>query len=166
VTFTDQKDRSHGDLLTTAVSTALNNGRDFAGGFNVVTGGSFGNSDSLTGNNKQATRVSGLPAGIEGTVEDGAGTSGSCGSLCSTTFGEWSVVNVNGGKNVDGGFTIQITYKTGTPTGFVHSYLNELGETVVEQVGPCAATPVSPCFTWTGHTATIYTLHNGSWKGL
>jgi hypothetical protein len=164
-TFSDVKNRSHGDLLTTAVSTALNANKDFAGTFSTLTGTAIGDSDVLTGSNKQATKLANLPAGVEATVEDGPGATGSCTSTdtidCNKLFGEWSVVSVGEGQAFETPFWIQITYKSGTPTGFVHSFGDQQ-----ELISKCGATIVAPCFTWSGNTATIYTLHNGGVKGI
>jgi uncharacterized protein DUF11 len=168
-TFSDGlKNRSHGDQLTLKVTTALSSNKNFAGTFSTVTGTSVGDSDTLSGNNKQSTKVNGIPAGVGATVEDGTGTTGSCTTTdtidCSKLFGEWSVVNVGTGGPFSPAITIQITYKNGTPTAFVHST-----GTTQELVKSCAETGGAlPCFTWdvATSTATITTLFNGSWKGL
>ncbi|HEX5015182.1 MAG TPA: hypothetical protein VFV72_13610 [Candidatus Limnocylindrales bacterium] len=174
-TFSDgPKRKSHGDTLTKAVSTALSTNKNFAGLFSTTTGTGVTNDTNLSGNNKQATGVQGLPPGMQATVEDGPGTTGTCTSggpvPCNALFGEWSVVNVNDGDDVAGGFIVTIKFKNGTPTGFLHSY----GDPVVQElISPCAGNlpPATlaayPCFTWNAATATasIYTLHNGSFKG-
>jgi uncharacterized protein DUF11 len=176
------KGKSHGDTLTKTVSTALSTNKNFAGFFNLSGSGAIQNDANINGNNKQSTGVGNLPAGIEATVLDGPGATGTCvsggGINCNALFGEWSEVNVNGGDPLPGGgyFTITIKFKTGTPTSFVHSYtafdVDGVPYTAVEQVGQCPGntTPVAaaiPCFTWNGvDTATIYTYHNGSWRGL
>jgi hypothetical protein len=175
-TFSDVKNRSHGDLLTKPLSTALNNNKNFAGFFNLNSNGGIHNDNNLNGNNKQSTGVKNLPAGMQATVEDGTGTTGTCTASgpvnCNSLFGEWSVVNVNGGNPVPGGFVVTIQFKSGTPTGFLHSY----GSPVIQEaIGPCAGgvppatatEPPYPCFLWNAATATasIYTLHNGSFKG-
>lgn len=167
-TFSDTKGRSHGDTLTSSASTALNANKNFAGAFTTSTVNTVGNSQQLTGNNKQATKLVGVPAGFAATVEDGTGTTGSCLSTpefnCNTLSGEWSVVNVGGGATFLTPFTILITYKTGSPTIFVHSDAGGFQEFV----GLCPASGfdgTNACFTWAGDTATIYTLRNGSWKG-
>jgi Domain of unknown function DUF11 len=175
-TFSDSKGRSHGDQLTTAVSTALNANKNFAGTFSPSDGGTIANDAQLTGNNKQATGVIGIPAGFEATVEDGPGTTGTCTSdgpiPCNALFGEWSVVTVGEGATFDDYFIVTIKFKTGTPTGFLHSYVDPAnpGATVQEAIGPCAGgVPAAsvPCFTWDDatDTASIYTFHNGSFKG-
>ena len=168
-TFSDVKGRSHGDTLTAEGKTTLISSKNFAGGFSPTANGQIVN-EPVGGNNRQSTKIAGLPAGVAGTVEDGPGTTGWCDSArfsCSDLFGEWSVVNVTDGT-LSTVFTISITFKTGTPSGFVHAN----SATDQELVGPCAGTtaPSSsaqiPCFTWSGNTATIYTLRNGSWRGL
>jgi hypothetical protein len=170
-TFSDVKGRSHGDLLTQAVSTALNNGKNFAGFFSTLTTNGIGNSDQLSGNNKQSTRLAGLPPGLAGTVQDGSVTSDACttdlgaGIDCSLLDGETSVVTVGSGGDVPGGFFVIIHNKNGsTPTAFVHTY----GAGLQEKINACGPTPVAPCFTWDASTttATIYTLHNGSYTKL
>jgi Domain of unknown function DUF11 len=173
-TFSDTRDRSHGDQLTTAVSTAIVDNKNFAGTFSASADGSIANDQALSGNNKQGTGVRGLPAGIEATVEDGPGTTGTCTSSgpvpCNALFGEWSVVNANEGNPVAGGFIVTIKFKSGTPTGFLHSFGDPVQQ---EAIGPCPggvppAVITDPgCFLWDAATSTasIYTLHNGSFKG-
>jgi Domain of unknown function DUF11 len=170
-TFSDVKNRSHGDLLTQAVSTALSNNKNYAGFFSTITDTGIGNSDQLSGNNKQSTRLAGLPPGLAGTVQDGSVTPDACttdldaGIDCSLIDGETSVVTVGTGGNVDDGFFIIIHYKNGsTPTAFVHTY----GAGLQEKINECGPTPAAPCFTWDAATttATIYTLHNGSYTKL
>jgi hypothetical protein len=172
-TFTDVKNRSHGDLKTVAVSTALNNGKNYAGFFSTLTDTGIGNSDVLSGNNKQSTRIGGLPPGLAGTVQDGSVTSDACttnpdqGIDCSLIDGETSVVTVGSGGDVPGGFFVVIHYKNGsTPTAFVHTY----GAGSQEKINACADpnNPVAPCFTWDAATttATLYQIHNGSYTKL
>ena len=175
-TFSDTKDRSHGDQLTTSASTSLNANKNFAGTFSPDDDGAIANDANLTGNNKQATGVSGIPAGYEATVEDGPGTTGTCTSSgpvpCNALFGEWSVVTVGEGATFGDYFIVTIKFKTGTPTGFLHSYVDPAvpSLTIQEAIGPCTGgVPAAsiPCFTWNDatDTASIYTYHNGSFKG-
>jgi hypothetical protein len=165
-TFSDSKNRSHGDLLTVAATTALSNNKNFGGFFSTITDTGVGNSDQLSGNNKQSTRIDDLPAGLAGTVQDGSITSDACipglGIDCTKLVGETSVVTVGNGGDVN--FTITIHFKNVTPTAFVHTFGNPLQQ---ESVNACGATPVRPCFTWdaTTSTATILAAHNGSWTG-
>jgi hypothetical protein len=172
--FSDPK-RSHGDVLidTDFAGTTLSADKNFGGAFNITFGGIVSNNASLTGQNKQSTKVANLPAATGATVLDGPGASGTCTTTtvidCSKLIGEWSEVNVGGGGPFSGGIVIQITYKSGTPTAFVH-VSSATGQELVSQCsGNVAPTSNSqlPCFTWDGHnTATIYTLYNGSWRGL
>jgi hypothetical protein len=173
-TFTDVKGRSHGDLLLSdpvVTTTVLNGNKNFAGFFSTNANHGIGNSDQLNGNNKQSTRLDGLPAGLPGTVSDGSVTADACttdlpnGIDCSLIDGETSVVNVANGAPVDGGFFVIIHNKNGaTPTAFVHTY----GSGSQEKINACGATITAPCFTWDAATttATIYTLHNGSYTKL
>jgi hypothetical protein len=174
VTFTDVKNRSHGDLLTESASTALSSNKDFGGAFNVTFGGFVSNSASLTGQNKQSTKVSNVPAATPATVLDGPNVTGTCsndsskGIDCSKLFGEWSEVNVGNGGQYSPAIVIQITYKSGTPNAFLHVF-----QGTQELIGQCAgnvaptADAQLPCFTWDGNnTASIYTLFNGLIKGL
>lgn len=168
-TFSDVKGRSHGDTLTTNASTMLSANKNFAGAFTTSASDVVGNSAQLTGKNKQATKVVGVPVGYDATVEDGPTTTGDCDPArfaCSSLFGEWSVVNVNSGNALIAPFQIQITFKTGTPSAFLHSNSATDQELVGQCAGNAAPAPAAvPCFTWAGNTATIYTLRNGSWKG-
>jgi hypothetical protein len=173
-TFTDVKGRSHGDLLLSnpvITSTALNGNKNFAGFFSTGGTNGIGNSDQLNGNNKQSTRLDSLAAGFDGSVSDGSVTSDACiGNLtpgvdCTRLDGETSVVNVNHGADVPGGFFVIIHYKNGLdPVAFVHTY----GSGSQEKINACGATITAPCFTWNAGTttATIYTLHNGSYTKL
>lgn len=169
-TFSDgPKRKSHGDTLAKTVSTALSTNKNYAGLFSTAGGNAISNDSNLTGNNKQSTALLGLPPGVQATVEDGTGTTGSCTSTatfnCNQTFGEWSVVTVGEGESFTTPFLVLIKYKTGVPTLFVHSFGTPVQQ---EIIGLCPASgPVPPCFTWDAATttATIYTLHNGSYKG-
>jgi hypothetical protein len=171
-TFTDVKNRSHGDLKTVAVSTALNNGKNFAGFFSTAAGQGIGDNDVLNGNNKQSTRLEGLLGAVPATVSDGSITSDACipnidpQVNCSLISGETSVVNVANGADDPDGFFIIIHYKNAsTPTAFIHTY----GGGLQEKIGPCLNDPPAlaeyPCYTWndTTDTATIYAIHNGSY---
>jgi hypothetical protein len=173
--FTDPK-RSHGDTLVDLdfKGTALLADKNFGGKFNLDANGEVSNNASLTGQNKQSTKVSNLPAAIGATVLDGSTATGTCttdvgaGIDCSKLFGEWSEVTVGNGGPYTSAIVIQITFKAGTPTGFLHA--SSGGQELVSQcsgnVAPALATQL-PCFTWDGrNTASIYTLRNGSWKGL
>jgi hypothetical protein len=169
-TFADGiKGRSHGDTLLpdpVVTTTALNNGKNFAGFFSTDGVDGIGNSDSFIGNNKQSTRISGLPPGLAGTVQDGSITPDACIPSadvdCSLLDGETSVVTVGTGENITGGFFVIIHYKNeSTPTAFIHTY----GIGGQETIYACADPVVAPCFTWDDltDTATIYTLHNGNY---
>jgi uncharacterized protein DUF11 len=174
--FTDPK-RSHGDVLidTDFTGTTLNGDKNFGGAFNITFGGLVSNNANLTGQNKQSTNVSNLPAAAGATVLDGSTATGSCttdlgaGIDCSKLFGEWSDVSVGNGGPYPAPIIIQISFKSGTPNAFLHVFDGGGQQLVSQCAGNVAPTDVSqlPCFTWDGHnTATIYTLTNGSWKGL
>lgn len=169
--FTDPQ-RSHGDALIDLdfTGTNLRADKNFGGKFSVAPGESVSDSAQLTGNNRQATGVSNLPAAVGATVLDGPDVTANCVTDstidCSKTFGEWSEVHVGNGGPYTSPILVQITFKTGTPTAFVHVFD---GGTSQERVGPCPTTGfdgVHTCFTWSGSTATIVTLYNGSYKGL
>lgn len=174
-TYTDPK-RSHGDTLVDLdfAGTTLNNDKNFGGKFNIADGGSVGNNGTLTGQNKQATKVLNIPAATPATVLDGSTATGSCtsdaslGIDCTKLFGEWSEVTVGDGGPYAEYIVIQISFKSGTPSGFLHSYANgqEKASGCADNVAPTSTSQL-PCFTWDGHTtASIYTLNNGSWRGL
>jgi hypothetical protein len=164
---------SHGDIWDGIPHTAsLNTDPDYAGGF--VTGGSgtIQNLQVVSAGNPQATGLASLPSGVAATVLDGPDATGLCVDTasvdCSDAFGEWSEVTVGDGETFTTVFKITIKYYSGKPTGFVHSYGDPVEQ---EYIGPCPKkNPASgaPCFTWSAktNTATIYTFHNGSYKGL
>jgi hypothetical protein len=162
---------SHGDTWSdTPKTSTLTSDVNFGGGFSATSGTVIANGQAVSATNRQATKVAGLPAGVMATVLDG-NTTADCGSIdCSTAFGEWSEVTVGDGQTFGSAFQIVITYYQGTPKGFVHRY-GSAPNYQYELVGPCPKqNPASaaPCFTWSSKTrqATIYTLHNGSWRGL
>lgn len=174
--FKDPK-RSHGDVLIDLdfAGTTLNADKNFGGLFNIDFNGTVSNNASLTGQNKQSTKVSGLPAHTGATVLDGPNVSATCTNDasqsidCSTLFGEWSDVNVGSGGPFAPAIIIQITYKSGTPTAFLH-----VTGTAEQRIGQCSgnvaptADAQLPCFTWdaSANTASIYTAFNGLIKGM
>jgi hypothetical protein len=171
VSYNDKKGTSHGDVLEKTATTGLSSNSNFAGRFLTSTGEVVSNSSTLTGNNKQATKVQGVGLGKAVTVQDGSTSGPTCDPAvvnCSKLFGEWSLVNVDGGATQGVAFQIVISYKTGTPSKFLH--VKDDGSQ--EAVSPCAGNTAPtnnnqlPCFTLAGNTATIYTLQNGSWRGL
>jgi hypothetical protein len=166
-TWTDPDYTLPNPPLTSTQSTDAN----FGGGFSAADGGSVQNGQAVTALNRQATKLLGLPAGVGATVSDGSPTGHDCGTIdCSTAFGEWSDVTVGDGQSFGSPFRIVITYYQGNPKGFVHQYVQD-GVTKYEPVPACPKknpAAAAPCFVWTANLnqATIYTLHNGSWKGL
>lgn len=164
---------SHGDTWTDAAKTAsLSTNPDYAGGFVTGGGSAIQNLQVVSAGNRQATGLAGLPSNVAATVFDGALATGTCITTtdvdCADVFGEWSEVTVGDGQSFGTAFKITITYYSGTPKGFVHSY----GDPVQQEfIGACPKkNPASaaPCFTWAPKTstATIYTFHNGSYRGL
>jgi hypothetical protein len=173
----DIGDNSHGDTwrATPATATFQAAGGDYGGGFSTANGGSVANGQAVDSVNRQATKVAALPAGVAATVLDGAGATGDCGDGtvvdCSTTFGEWSEVTVGDGQTFGVPFQIVITYYQGTPKGFVHKYVDAAGVTQYESIGACPKknpADSAPCFVWSAKfgQATIFSKHNGSFKGL
>ena len=163
---------SHGDTWQdTPKTSTLSTDANFGGGFSATSGTVIANGQAVSATNRQATKVGGLPAGVLATVLDGTTTNADCGPIdCSTAFGEWSEVTVGDGQTFGTAFQIVITYYQGTPKGFVHRY-GSAPDYSYELVGACPKrNPASaaPCFTWSAklNQATIYTLHNGSWRGL
>lgn len=172
---------SHGDTWPTPLVTqtaTLSTDSNYGGGFNVVAGGGIGNGQSVSASNRQATRLANLQAGLAATVLDGATNLPDIDCIpndpstpqvdCSALIGEWSDVSVGDGQSFDTPFTVLIVFYSGTPKGFVHTYFDANGDPQQEFIGSCAKkNPVYPCFTWSAstNTATIYTFHNGSYKG-
>jgi len=158
---------SHGDTWDDTIQTAtLETDPDYGGGF-TIDGSGIQNGQVVSSSNRQAARLAGLPAGIAATVKDGLGAIGSCGVFVCTTEFEWSEINVGDG---DTPFTAYITYYQGSPKYFIHDFLTPAGAPAQEQVNPCPKknpAAAAPCFTWSAKLgqATIYALHNGSWKG-
>lgn len=168
---------SHGDTWPTdpvALDSTVSNDPDFAGGFLSEAGAVVANGQTVSATNIQATRVVGVPAGIAATVKDGSGANGVCTSNatvdCGALIGEWSEVTVGDGQSFSV-FQIVITLYAGTPKSFVHSYVDTNGDPQQETIFACTnrknPAASAPCFVWSAKTnqATIYTLHNGSWRG-
>jgi hypothetical protein len=163
---------SHGDIWDGVPHTAsLSTDPNYGGGFVTGSGGSIANLQVVNASNRQATRVAGVPSGLAATVLDGPTVTGSCVDTtqidCDSLIGEWSEVTVGDGQTFQSAFTITITYYQGTPKGFVHTYGDPLQQ---EFIGACPKKNPSasaPCFTWKASTneATIYTFHNGSYRG-
>jgi hypothetical protein len=163
---------SHGDIWDGITHTAtLSTDPNFAGGFVVSSGGSIQNLQAVSASNRQATKLGLLPVGVAATVEDGPDLTSPCTDtatfVCADAIGEWSEVFVGDGQTFSSVFTISIVYYQGTPKGFIHTFGDPLQQ---EEIGPCPKkNPASaaPCFTWTAssNTATIYTFHNGSYRG-
>jgi hypothetical protein len=137
----------------------------------LSSGGSIQNLQAVSASNRQATKLGLLPVGVAATVEDGPDVTSPCTDtatfVCADAIGEWSEVFVGDGQTFSSVFTISIVYYQGTPKGFIHTFGDPLQQ---EEIGPCPKkNPASgaPCFTWTAssNTATIYTFHNGSYRG-
>jgi hypothetical protein len=173
-------DQSHGDSwFTLPALTAVEIDPDdpdfvnYGGGFTYNLDRSVGNSPIGPGN-LQSTKLVGLPVGVAATVLDGLAEPphGTCETTaeidCDALFGEWVEVTVGDGLTYPE-FQIQLTYASGTPKGFVHLFVVG-GEVLQEPIDACAkkvADRTLPCFTWKAstNTATIFTLHNGTYKG-
>jgi len=154
---------SHGDAT-------LNNDPNFGGGFIASGSGTVQNVQAVSASNIQATKLGSLPAGVAATVQDGPDVTSPCTDsatfVCAEAIGEWSEVFVGDGESFSSVFTVSIVYYQGTPKRFVHTY----GDSQQEEIGPCPKknpAASAPCFTWTANTntATIYTFHNGSYRG-
>lgn len=165
--------QSHGDTWPTLplpLTATLSTDDDYAGGFLADAGTVVANGQVVSANNIQATRIVGLPAGIAATVKDGQSATGSCTTNesvdCDALIGEWSEVTVGDGQDI-GVFQIVITFYSGTPKSFVHSYGAGQQETIYACTNKKNPAASAPCFTWSARAnqATIYTLHNGSWRG-
>ncbi|MBA3877288.1 MAG: hypothetical protein C0498_10180 [Anaerolinea sp.] len=110
VTFSDKGGNSRGDTLNLLMTTALNGGKDFAGGFNLVGGSTFANNTDLGRRNIQSGAVT-LPPGainIPVELEDGPSIDFPCFG-CANLFGEWTRLNVNDGATYDSGIKVVLT---------------------------------------------------------
>jgi hypothetical protein len=169
---------SHGDTwpnpVVTQTSSLLDNA-NYGGGFNIDANGTIDNGLTVTATNRQVTKLAKLPAGVPATVQDGANNAPEIDCdpnnpntpqiTCSGYVGEWSNVDVGDGQTFDSVFTVSIVFYSGTPKSFVHTFATAPYQ---EVIGPCAKkSPTYPCFTWSAstNTATIFTYHNGSYRG-
>lgn len=165
--------QSHGDTWPTvpvALTASLSTDDDYAGGFLADAGTVVANGQVVSADNIQATKLVGLPAGVAATVKDGI-TSSACTpdatTTCAAFIGEWSEVTVADGESFTTAFQIVITFYAGTPKSFVHTYGAGQQETIYACTNKKNPAASAPCFTWSARTnqATIYALHNGSWRG-
>ena len=165
-------DNSHGDTWQgdAATATLVADGGDYAGSFAIAADTVVANGQGVSSSNIQATKVVGVPVGVAAVVFDGADATGDCGTYCAQTFGNWSEVSVGDGQTFSSLFQIVITFNQGAPKSFVHSYTDSTGDHVdpISACGRKGPGTTGNCFTWNSKLkqATIYTLHNGSWKGL
>jgi hypothetical protein len=169
----DNGDQSHGDDWDGATLTSTLNGdsTDYAGGLSIPGDTTIANA-AIRGSNIQATRIVGLPVGVAASVNDGSNAQNvSCTvdtyTDCASFIGVWSEVTVGDGQDFPL-FNILISFASGTPKSFVHTYTDSNGDLQQEPVDTCAKkNPTYPCFTWSAktNTATIFTLHNGSYRG-
>ena len=181
ISFTDPK-RSHGDALIDPAfaGTNLSTNKNFGGGFTTDHNGSIENNNQLIGQNKQSEKVSHLPIGIVATVQDGTDTTGTCTPVpgvldCKSFAGEWTILNVNNGASFGppGYFILQVHFKSGTPTVFVHSASANYPQEVIQLCdasafnGAGAFVGPTPCYTWDALAgiATIYLFHNSPVRG-
>ena len=165
-------DNSHGDQWDNVEHTATLTTGDvnYGGGLTTKDDTTIANG-AIGGTNLQAAKLVGLPVGVPATVKDGPNATGSCTVTdytdCVSFVGEWTEVRVGDGQNFPT-FQIQVTFAQGQPKLFVHSFVNvATGNPDQEPVRACKKNIVAPCFTWDAKTktATIYTDHNGSYKG-
>lgn len=163
---------SHGDIWDGIAHTAtLNTDPNFGGGFIASGSGTVQNVQAVSASNVQATKLGSLLAGVAATVQDGPDVTSPCTDtatfVCAEAIGEWSEVFVGDGQTFSTVFTVSIVYFQGTPKRFVHTFGDPLQQ---EEIGPCPKknpAAAAPCFTWSAktNTATIFTFHNGSYRG-
>jgi len=168
----DNGDLSHGDswdnILRTATLTA--DDVDYGGAFTIDGDTSVANG-AIGPSNFQSARLVGLPVGVAATVLDGTHATGTCQTTatinCDTLFGDWIEVHVGDGLDFPV-WQIKVTYASGTPKGFIRSFIGTDGQPAQEPVDTCAKkNPTYPCFTWDAKTktATIFTIHSSSYRG-
>lgn len=180
---------SHGDTWNWYDGVALTTDKDYQGSY--VFDGSLSvvqNSQAVGPTNRQATIAFSPANGIPVTVQDGPAANASCNSAvvdCSLLFGEWSIVSVNNGQPIPGQastlYEFQITFDSSEiPSGLnannleiYHTYSG--GDEVISTACTFArgsTTPGNaPCLTIQklkggDLRVTIWTFHNGGFKGL
>ena len=131
----------------------LSGDKNFGGFFSTNTVHGIGNSDVLSGNNKQSTRLGGVAPGIAGTVQDGSLTSDACisnltpGVDCSLIDGETSVVTVGDGGDDPGWLLHHHPLQERHHADRLRPHVR-LGQQ--EKISACADPTIlsAPCFTW------------------
>jgi hypothetical protein len=100
VSFTDQN-HSHGDTLSTTITTTLNANGNFAGGFQIADGTTYTNNNSLSKKNDQGSSATSSQLLVPVTIEDGLTTfpgtgTDPCGTL--RCIGDWTDLHVGNGS--------------------------------------------------------------------
>ncbi len=142
-------DNSHGDDWPAPAQTASRNGSDdFAAGFGNTT------LETKLANNKQAAKLTGLPAAKYASVNDNG----------SGTFFGFPQIDLTVNNGAAANFQLVITYpkNTKSPNSYIH--FASTGYPDTEYFLCKNGQPQVNCFTWSKQTysATLYLAHNGS----
>ncbi len=125
-TSSDRGKNSHGDERTITGTVTISTSKDFAGSY-LYDPANLTVSDVLnvTKQNPQGTKATGKQTGVPLTVGEYPPNTYVCPGVSSAScFGEWSVVNLDNGAYVPGGFEVVIAYNkvpgNANATRFVH----------------------------------------------
>ena len=174
----DKGHSSHGDTLRdpNEAATELTDSPDFAGGFSV--NGSPVSTDSvLSYSNVQSTTVDPPTGGVVTTAQDGLPDDAfSCTGCLGTLFGEWSSVDVAGGKVQNGLIKVVLVvradqipyYDTPDDISLVHVLDNGTTQILDQR---CVYGPSANCIDvkalYSGDfKITAYVTENGGFKGM
>ena len=172
-TGSDKGKNSHGDDFIVAGRVTLNGSDDFSGMYlfdpDELT---VADNQNVGRQNPQSTKATSNQAGVPLTVgEVGAGSFDCPGISTASCFGQWSVVNLNDGAIVAGGFEVVIGYDkvpgNADTVRFVH--LVGSGSTFITQM--CGGTITVNCIASIDQVASdvFYTLivdNNGPMRGF
>jgi len=111
-TGSDQGKNSHGDARTITGAVTVSTSRDFSGSYlydpNDLT---VADNLNVSRQNPQGTKATGVGAGVPLTVGEYPPNTYVCpGESTASCFGEWSVVSLDNGNLVPGGFEVVLVY--------------------------------------------------------
>lgn len=183
VAYTDAG-HSRGDFLSATGTVALSGNANFNGTF-TATGITFiGDTPASGRGNPQSTDLSGLPANVPATVEDGI-TSKCFNGQCPKGIGEWSSVHVAHGASQTSAFKVVLTISGAVignvdPTKVVVNHVLDdgtlvvIGDTAAERCTDANTPPAAPsdgCVfaQYDGSSGnlqiTVWVFQNGGFKG-
>ncbi|HEY4227053.1 MAG TPA: hypothetical protein VGM49_01855 [Candidatus Limnocylindrales bacterium] len=184
-TFSDSKNRSHGDTLNLAFDgktgnpavTVVNTSSEFDGGYNITAGGTYSTGTTVTKQNPQSSSVV-APINLSAvTIQDSASYSGTgdpCATFGISCIGQWTKLSAptSTGTPIKVNLVIFSKGIPGSvgPSDIVvyHDGDGIIGDVPSERCASATDSGSAPCIYVTKNgnfQVTIWLLHNGSIRG-